>query len=494
MRVTNSMVYASVIRNTNDALARYYALNEQNASEKRINRPSDDPAGAATVLALRNHLAALEQYQENIDLASAALAAADDALATVSELITGAKEKAEQGATGTLSAGQREMLAGEVRQLMEQMLVQANTEYMGDSIFAGQNTDGDAYALALAADVSGPTLSGADVASITGDSAHSVRVEFLDSGTVGGAADLGYRWSADGGQTWTTATLAAGDTALAQGSCSVALASGAAVSGEADAAGQSALVVRPAALYLGDAKDGAVVRHAGSSPVSAAASGVFSARVTVRIDADTTLAGAVAYSYSTDGGASWVAGNSASGGVLTVPGGTLTLAPDGGADLFAGDQFTLVPEQADIAVNISDASPVVINNVGKDIFGGLYQAPGAASADAVPGANLFETMGRLVAALETGDVDGVGQSLEDLDAAQERVLRGAASVGARETTVRNVEAASVLRKEADTRLMSAVEDADLVTLMTRLQAAQTAYTSVVETSAEIMTLSMADLL
>ncbi len=42
--------------------------------------------------------------------------------------------------------------------------------------------------------------------------------------------------------------------------------------------------------------------------------------------------------------------------------------------------------------------------------------------------------------------------------------------------------------------MSAIEDADLGTLMTQLQAAQTAYTSVVETSAEIMTLSMVDLL
>jgi flagellar hook-associated protein 3 FlgL len=494
MRITNSMVYTSVIRNTNNALERYYALNEQNASEKRINRPSDDPAGTSTVLALRNHLAALEQYQENIDLASAALATADDALATVSELITSAKEKAEQGATGTLSAEQREMLADEVRQLMEQMLVQANTEYLGDSIFAGQNTDSDAYVLTLTADVSGPTLAGDDVVSITGDAAHSVQVEFVDSGTVGGAADLEYRWSDDGGETWTTATLAAGDTTLTLGSCSVNLASGAAVSGEADAAGQSSLVVRPTALYQGDAKDGAVVRHTGSSPVSATASGVFSTNVVVRIDADTTLAGSVSYSYSTDGGSTWVTGNTATGGVLTVPGGTLTLSPDGGTDLYAGDQFTLVPEQADIAVNISDGNSVVINNVGKDIFGGLYQAPGETSADAVSGGNLFETMGRLVAALETDDVDAVGQCLEDLDAAQEQVLRGAASVGARETTVQNVEAALALRKESDTQLMSAIEDADLVTLMTQLQAAQTAYTSVVETSAEIMTLSMVDLL
>ncbi|WP_028587052.1 flagellar hook-associated protein FlgL [Desulfocurvus vexinensis] len=494
MRITNSMVYTSVIRNTNAALARYYALNEQNASEKRINRPSDDPAGTATVLSLRNHLAVLEQYQKNIDMASAALAAADDALGTVSELITSAKELAEQGATGTLSASQREILAEEVRQLMEQMLTQANTEYLGDSIFAGQRTDGSAYVLTLAADVAGPTLAGADVLAVSGDATHTVQVEFLDSGTVGGAADLGYRWSADGGTTWTTATLAAGDTTLTLGSCSVTLASGAAVSGEADAAGQSTLTVRPAALYQGDAKDGAVVRHAGSSPVNATASGVFASKVVVRIDADADLGSAIAYSYSTDGGASWVTGNSATGGVLTVPGGTLTLTAGGGTDLYAGDQFTLVPEEADIAVAVSDGTSVVVNNVGKDIFGGLYQAVGSTQASAVSGGNLFETMGRLVAALETNDMDAVAQCLVDLDTAQETVLRGAASVGARESRLASIEAALVLRKESDTQLMSAIEDADLVTLMTKLQAAQTAYTSVVETSAEIMTLSMVDLL
>ena len=34
----------------------------------------------------------------------------------------------------------------------------------------------------------------------------------------------------------------------------------------------------------------------------------------IRIDADTTLAGPIEYSYTTDGGTTWVSGNTASNG------------------------------------------------------------------------------------------------------------------------------------------------------------------------------------
>ncbi len=494
MRVTNSMIFDSVIYNTNKTLAEYYALSEKNTTQREINRPSDDPGGTAVVLGLRAHVSRLEQYQANIDTARGFLTTADDALNTMSEHVTSARELAEQAATGTLSAEQRLMIADELRETFSEMLAVANTEYLDGSIFAGQRIDSDAYENSLYADVRSGTLTQADVLSVSGAAARSVLVRFADSGTVGGAADLDYQWSADGGQTWTDATLAAGDTDLVLGTCTLSLATGAAVGGEADAAGQTELLVRPAATYVGDTEDGASVTHFGASPVSAAASGVFAANVVVRIDADSDLSSTIAYSYSTDGGATWVPGNTAGGGVLPVPGGTLTLTPDGGSAVTAGDQFTIVPEQAEVRLSISDSGSVAVNNVGKDVFGGLYQATGADEATPVDGANLFETMGRLIGALETDDQDTIADCLDALYEAQDVVLQGAADVGAREGRLDSAEAALALRMESDTSLMSGIEDADLTVLMVELTAAETAYRSVVETSSTIMQLSLVNLL
>ncbi len=497
MRVTNSMIYGSVIRNTNQALERYYALSEQNSTMRSLNRPSDDPNGAGTVLNLRDTVRSLAQYQENITTATGWLAAGDSALQQVSDLATHIEELAEQGATDTLSAEDRRLVAQSLREDWEQLLTLANTEYSGQSIFAGQRTDGSAYEIVLSIDVSGDTLSNASVLAVSGDTDLSLLVEFTDSGTVCGSNAIGYRWSDDGGETWTEGTLAAGEDTLHLGSCSVQLASGATITASGEDGGDS-LVVRPAAVYLGDADDGATVTHYGATLVTAEASGDFSAGVLVRIDSASNASAAsnaVSYSYSTDNGASWVTGNTAQDWVFAIPGGTLELtALASGASLATGEQFTVTPYDADIAMAISPTGSVTVNSVGKDIFGGLYQSPLASNASAVSGPNLLESVGKLIGALETDDTDAIGDCLAEIREAMESVEKAAASIGARESRLEWAASALTTQSDNAASAASSIEDADITTLMVKLEAAQTVYKSVVETSTNIMQLSLVNYL
>ncbi len=493
MRVTNSMIYDSVIRYTSSALERYYALSEQNASMKRINAASDDPSGYAAAMTLRDHMSLLEQYQDNADTASGWLASADSALQGASELLISTLELAEQGATGTLSADQRAMLAAQAREYLEAMITLSNEEYNGLGVFAGQDTDGAAYLEALFADVTDQTLGQEIIVSVDGSADASILVEFLDSGDIGGVDALEYRYSTDGGETWTTAVLAAGDTELDLDTCRVDLASGTTVTEETGDDLGTSLVVRPSAVYVGDADDGAVVTSYADSVVTAAASGFFDSSVVVRIDADGDIAsgaGLVSYSYSTDGGSTWIEGNSSEDGIFQVDGGYLDLASNGGSAVLAGDQYVITPDTAAVTLDISESSSVEISNIGLDAFGGLYQASGETDAAPAEGGNVFEAMGKLIGALETNDVDAVAECIDALNDAQVALLDLEADIGARENRVTTVRDLLELRHSSDESLLSSIEDVDLTELMVDLEAATTVYQSVVETSTAIMQLSL----
>ena len=202
------------------------------------------------------------------------------------------------------------------------------------------------------------------------------------------------------------------------------------------------------------------------------------------------------YSYSTDGGATWVTGNTAESWVFEVPGGSLALtlasgatasgASASGASLAVGEQFVITPYDADIDLAISPTGSVTINNVGKDIFGGLYQAPGEDTATATADPNLLEAVGRLIGALEVNDTATIGECLEAIRSAQATVEKAAASVGARESRLEWAAASLTTQSDNATTAASSIEDVDLTTLMVKLEAASTVYQSVVETSTNIL--------
>ncbi len=136
-RITTAMSLRTAIFNINAQRERLATTEEQVASGLRINRPSDDPSGAAQAARLRAEDAAVNQYQRNVDAGSARLVTIEGALDDSLDLIQRARELAVQGATDTQDAASREILAIEVESLYEQLLSMANQRHSGSYVFGG---------------------------------------------------------------------------------------------------------------------------------------------------------------------------------------------------------------------------------------------------------------------------------------------------------------------------------------------------------------------
>lgn len=146
-RVTSQQLYASSQASISLVKSRLSALQEQASSGLVINRPSDDPTGAATVLRLRSDLAANSQYRTNIQDGLSWLSTADSALSTSESLVRKASDLAIQAAnSATTSPAAREAIAVQLEGIKADLLGQANTQYLGRSVFAGTSDAARAFA------------------------------------------------------------------------------------------------------------------------------------------------------------------------------------------------------------------------------------------------------------------------------------------------------------------------------------------------------------
>ncbi|WP_415718507.1 flagellar hook-associated protein FlgL [Maridesulfovibrio sp.] len=525
MRISQQMLFNTYMSNMNRSLNNLVETNIQAQTQKKVNRPSDDPVGMARILDHRETLATVKQYRDNIDTAKGWLSLSDATMTQVSTILTRAKELAEQGASGTLTDDNREQISYEARQLFQQLVSLANTEYEGKSIYAGHKVDDNAFTEKLWMTTNDSNVSSRNF-TITGNADKTIVVQFLDSGDIGGGAPLDYRYSKDGGKTFITKTLAAGNTSLDFDGVTMDFDLGTPPtnipvtqndSNNTNDTSGTWMWVRPTAVYKGDDEDSIDVigmnTNLGGGRTNA--EGSFSKDVVVRIDTATDLASQIEYSYSLDGGTTWTKGNVkpadgvASNAVLTIPGGTLTIYSNtggGGSNaLGAGAQFVVHPDTAAMNVQIQENEYVRINDVGKDIFGGVYQLPGANGASVVFGGdsmlmssnssathNMFETIGNLVAFLETNNQTGVQHCLDSLNLSQKHILTKAADVGGRENrlAVADNVLSSLELNEKDR--ISHIEDVDVGELMTKLSQQQIVYEAVLKSSSMIMKMKLLD--
>jgi len=129
-----------------DSLVRYLtaqneALYERQtiiASQKRINRPSDDPIGIGKVLDYRQTLSSIEQYETNIQSGQERLEITEITLDLVDELLQGVRAIAMTEAGGTTES--RQLTAEEAKNLFDQVLDLANSKLNGDYMFSGYQT------------------------------------------------------------------------------------------------------------------------------------------------------------------------------------------------------------------------------------------------------------------------------------------------------------------------------------------------------------------
>ncbi|MDH2443841.1 flagellar hook-associated protein FlgL [Amnibacterium sp. CER49] len=145
-RVTSQQIYQSSQQRISTAKVRLSQLQDESSSGSRITKPSDDPTAAAAALQVRAQQRATAQYGTNIADGLGWLATVDASLTSSENALRQAVDLTVQGANGaTLSPASREALATQLDGLKADLLGQANTKYLGRTVFAGNSDSGAAF-------------------------------------------------------------------------------------------------------------------------------------------------------------------------------------------------------------------------------------------------------------------------------------------------------------------------------------------------------------
>jgi flagellar hook-associated protein 3 FlgL len=160
MRVSTQMVSRNLSFNMNEVSTRLYRLQEQISSGYRINRPSDDPAGAARAAALRTTTSELACYQENAESGLSLLKATDSALSEIADVLRTAYTTGLSGANDTTSDGDRTVLSKQIDGILDSVISAGNRDLAGTFIFGGFKTTTAPFAL---------DTGGSSVATFSGD-------------------------------------------------------------------------------------------------------------------------------------------------------------------------------------------------------------------------------------------------------------------------------------------------------------------------------------
>lgn len=544
IRVTQRMMYGDMVSRMQKSLSDYMVSNEQGATQKRINRPSDDPAGTYRVLTCRNKISDIEQLKTNTDTALGWLQLADNVLATqVPNAIIGLKTLAEQASTGTYTADQRRLMADEARAYFGQLLNLANTEFEGRQLFAGHRYDSSAFVEGLAVtswDETWAANNEKGMISVSGTSSESIIVQFMTAQDDEVKEGTKYRWTNDGGKTWKEEVVGplnqAGNLELNCDGVIVTLskidADKQTVTWTTDAYDESlgasakngtTLYIRPGAFYQGDDKDpppditvlDGPTDGDGNSLLKVDAYGEYASNLLVRFDTVADLNTAqvspqkneeFTWSYSTDGGSNWITvkGTTTDDGLLRlpVPGGYIDFDATGvildpaqpTANIIpAGTQIMVHPSRADLDYEILEDTHIAVNSVGKDVFGGIYLDEYGQRQDTLKGDdNLLEVVGAFIGYLEGNNQEGCQRTLAALTQAEKQILAEAARIGGLENRVSLAQDVISFQELDQEERLSYVEDIDLTELLTKLTRQQLTYQTVLQSSSMIMNLSLAN--
>ncbi|MGM0923183.1 MAG: flagellar hook-associated protein FlgL [Bacillota bacterium] len=140
MRVTQSMLAGNSLRNLSKSYEKMGTYQDQLATGKKINRPSDDPVVAMKGMHYRTNLTEVEQYQRNISEAYQWMENSEAGIEQGTQVLQRVRELMVQASNGTNSPEDLKAIGAEVKQLKEDLVGSANTQVAGNYIFNGTQT------------------------------------------------------------------------------------------------------------------------------------------------------------------------------------------------------------------------------------------------------------------------------------------------------------------------------------------------------------------
>lgn len=142
MRIADKMGFNQVNQNLSKNRSDMADLQNQAATQKRINKPSDDPLASARVLAARTEERGNNQFIKNINNAKSFLEFSDQSLGELSDILVRAKELAvSQSNDASGNSESRMVTAAEIEQIYNQAVQIGNRKLGERYIFGGYKTD-----------------------------------------------------------------------------------------------------------------------------------------------------------------------------------------------------------------------------------------------------------------------------------------------------------------------------------------------------------------
>jgi flagellar hook-associated protein 3 FlgL len=145
LRVTAGMMQSNLMRNINHNLTRMDQQQNMLSTGRKLNKPSDDPAGITYSLRYRSELAMNEQYDKNIASAESQLGHTDTVLGQLNDIVQRVQELTTQAMNSTNPQSALDAIGTEVSQIYEQAVTIGNDTLNGKYTFNGQMTDKQPY-------------------------------------------------------------------------------------------------------------------------------------------------------------------------------------------------------------------------------------------------------------------------------------------------------------------------------------------------------------
>lgn len=142
MRITNNMMLRSTSSNINGNKLNVNSLNNQMSSQKKIQRPSENPVIAIRALRFRSTLSEIDQYYENnIPDAESWLEVTETALKNMITIVGDIRTQCIAGANDPLTEDDRNTILTTLEKLRDQVYSEGNTDYAGRTVFTGYRTN-----------------------------------------------------------------------------------------------------------------------------------------------------------------------------------------------------------------------------------------------------------------------------------------------------------------------------------------------------------------
>jgi len=138
MQISTGQFFKSQTENLSDLKTAVAKMQQQIASGKQLEVPSDNPVAFSDAARQKSQLAKLNQYERNITNLLQRMSTEEATLADATNILTRIYELAIQGSNDTYSPEDRKSIGGEIAELRESLVQLANTkDSFGLSIFGG---------------------------------------------------------------------------------------------------------------------------------------------------------------------------------------------------------------------------------------------------------------------------------------------------------------------------------------------------------------------